>query len=443
MLYKQQKAPAPRILHPVILIFILFVLPGIYSSLSAQVLPYRLALTEWDFKGKGTIKITEGMSDDALDPADVLAFSAKFKLVQYKICKVALQKRPGETKHSFLRFLTGVSSADAAFIICDENRDGLFADNRLYPISDNVRQQNVQNPIPPIEISIDSIPLFDTNGGILYKPAKFRVQPVLSYNAKAINIISLMFIVTNYYPIHFSIGDISYEMTVYAHPVTQLFYSMPYLYWNAERLRYIIYRLKDGLRDSIVFFGGVLSDIAQTPLKYPLYLADKSLRIIEHNADYTSLSLEMSDILPESEAKPLFSEPVFTTQLKTGKRVLFADHINTPRLIFFGGSWCMPCKKVIPELKVLYKKYGTRVRFEEILVEYKAADGRRYLKENAIAWTTYVEYLDKSSENTLRGLFKVGTYPTFILLDKGNNIITRTIADGGLKEMEKSILSLL
>jgi thiol-disulfide isomerase/thioredoxin len=96
-------------------------------------------------------------------------------------------------------------------------------------------------------------------------------------------------------------------------------------------------------------------------------------------------------------------------------------------LLDFFGSWCGPCRKSIPHLNELDARYGNRgLRIVGVACEYgdaatavkSANDAKTRLD---IRYHVVVSPMDDAS--AVRDYFKVGSYPTVILLDRQGRVL--------------------
>lgn len=154
----------------------------------------------------------------------------------------------------------------------------------------------------------------------------------------------------------------------------------------------------------------------------------------ENKLDYEKLSTEAKDsyygkILKErvfpKEFKgtdyPKFSvldadgKTNASTKLTKGKKYLLID---------FWASWCVPCRKEIPNLKECYAQYKDKgLQIISISIDRNDAAWKKALKEEQLAWPNGI---DKSK---IADAYKVQTIPAMFLVD----VQTGKIIDEGLR----------
>ena len=98
-------------------------------------------------------------------------------------------------------------------------------------------------------------------------------------------------------------------------------------------------------------------------------------------------------------------------------------------LLDFWGSWCLPCRKSHPHLKVIYDKYKDRgleimgIAFEHgrTLAECKKS-WNKAIVQDGIQWINVLSNDEEDTYNVVRR-YGINSFPTKILLDKTGKII--------------------
>ena len=136
--------------------------------------------------------------------------------------------------------------------------------------------------------------------------------------------------------------------------------------------------------------------------------------------------------------------PDFTIRDISGKRIQLSKLIkNGPVIIDFWALWCVPCRKELPHLQDLYKKYKDKgltvlaINEDDPSSEAKVkpfVKGKRFTFKTAI---------DKDKE--LWRKFKIASLPTLFLIDKQGNIVKihTGYRPGDEKQLEIEIKQLL
>jgi thiol-disulfide isomerase/thioredoxin len=97
-------------------------------------------------------------------------------------------------------------------------------------------------------------------------------------------------------------------------------------------------------------------------------------------------------------------------------------------LLHFWGWWCLPCLANIPNEVSLYQQtVGKGVHFIGIAVD--RPETMRYTREEVdstgMVWPQLFSNLSAKGNNELHQLFKIDSYPTYILIDRHKKIIYR------------------
>lgn len=122
---------------------------------------------------------------------------------------------------------------------------------------------------------------------------------------------------------------------------------------------------------------------------------------------------------------------------KTGKtkfslrdmRPKMVDGVQQPgvwTIIDFWATWCPDCRREMPTLQEIYKKYKNKV--EVVGVSFDTDKNRldKYCKDNKIAWQQYSE-LVKWKETKISKEYNISWLPTMYLIDPEGNVAYTTV----------------
>ena len=128
----------------------------------------------------------------------------------------------------------------------------------------------------------------------------------------------------------------------------------------------------------------------------------------------------------------------FTDQNQT----LYTTKNKSYTLIEFWGTWCGPCKELLPEIKkdisLLKQK---NIAYYSFALEYDSKENfNKFLHANEINWPNVYVAKDNEYNFILKNL-KVITYPLFILKDRDDKLIFRDAGTDGYKRIVQFIKS--
>jgi len=134
---------------------------------------------------------------------------------------------------------------------------------------------------------------------------------------------------------------------------------------------------------------------------------------------------------PSFALKDLAGKPISTESLK-GKVVL----------LDFWATWCVPCRKSLPELQALHQKHAGR-GFSVVGVSIDEGDPAKVKKFVTAKEITYSVAVD-SDENPAWKSFHVKAVPAAYLIDREGRIVAHwTGAPANRKELEMKLEELL
>jgi len=131
--------------------------------------------------------------------------------------------------------------------------------------------------------------------------------------------------------------------------------------------------------------------------------------------------------------------PAFSVTTLDGQRLTRESLKGKVVLLDFWATWCIPCVKAIPELKELVRKTaGEPFMLLSVSVDEDKKVLEGFLAKNAVTWP---QLWDGAMDFT--GLFRVHSYPTYILVDHEGRIVYRfsgVVAGKTAEELEANVL---
>ncbi len=106
-------------------------------------------------------------------------------------------------------------------------------------------------------------------------------------------------------------------------------------------------------------------------------------------------------------------------------------------LLDFWATWCPDCRREIPTLKDIYKKYKNQVKMIGVSFDTDKENLKDFTKKNEMKWTMYSEY-KKWKETEISGLYKIQWLPTMYLIDPDGKVAYSTItSENMVKKLEE------
>lgn len=106
--------------------------------------------------------------------------------------------------------------------------------------------------------------------------------------------------------------------------------------------------------------------------------------------------------------------PDFTLQSSTGENVRLAEQRGQVVMLNFWASWCGPCRKEMPLLDEMSKRYSSAgFVLYGVNVEEDNTDAKKLLKELGVTFPILFDTESKASS-----LYNVDAMPTTVVIDK-------------------------
>ena len=155
----------------------------------------------------------------------------------------------------------------------------------------------------------------------------------------------------------------------------------------------------------------------------------------------TILTLVLVTIITFSvQAQPKIGEksPEIVMKDVKGKKQKLSDRKGKIVLIDFWASWCVPCRKVMPDLVSLYEQYKDKgFDIFGISIDNKKGDWKKAIAADHITWTQVSEYGGWDGKTALA--WNINEIPASFLLDKDGKVVainpTKEILESYLQKL--------
>lgn len=128
--------------------------------------------------------------------------------------------------------------------------------------------------------------------------------------------------------------------------------------------------------------------------------------------------------------------PDFTTTDESGNKITLNDLIKDKKVILidFWASWCVPCRKELPNVKANYEKYASK-GFEVLSfsIDKNPEAWKKAVEEEGLKWPNF-------NDLEISALYKVKAVPTTFLIDSKGRLIADNIRGEELGKKLQEIL---
>lgn len=132
--------------------------------------------------------------------------------------------------------------------------------------------------------------------------------------------------------------------------------------------------------------------------------------------------------------------PDFTLSTMSGQTVSLADLRGQKVFLNFWASWCPPCKKEMPDLQKMSRKYEDKVKLYGVNITHDDTLelAERFVLEQAL---TFPQLIDK--EGAVQKAYGIITVPVSVTIDEAGKIVERRIGQLTHEQMEQMFQTLM
>ena len=119
--------------------------------------------------------------------------------------------------------------------------------------------------------------------------------------------------------------------------------------------------------------------------------------------------------------------PALSLKSMDGKAVSLSDYKGKWVVLDFWASWCPDCRKDIPDVVRLYKKFHPKgVEFIGISFDTDRAAWEKAVKDSGLEWTQTCE-LVRMSKSAVAQSYGVGWIPSMVIVDPDGKVSLSTV----------------
>ena len=131
--------------------------------------------------------------------------------------------------------------------------------------------------------------------------------------------------------------------------------------------------------------------------------------------------------------------PAFSIRDMDGKFRSLSEWKGKYVVLDFWASWCPDCRKEIPDLKSLEKKYGgDKVVFVSLSLDHDAVAWKNCVKENGMGWLQLSEGV-KRKESKVAADYKVRWIPSLYVIGPDGKVLLGTVMLNKVEQALKDI----
>lgn len=163
----------------------------------------------------------------------------------------------------------------------------------------------------------------------------------------------------------------------------------------------------------------------------------------KHDEPKPLFRLDTPQDTPQASASPARQGLNFSAPGLDGKSIDLSSYRGHPVIVDFWATWCGPCRKQIPELVSLYRRYNKSRGLVIIGVSCDMIQG-----DGAKAVAPFVEefrinYPIALADERLVDSMGVEAIPTTLFISRGGELVSRIVGAGHAGEIGESAMALL
>jgi peroxiredoxin len=126
--------------------------------------------------------------------------------------------------------------------------------------------------------------------------------------------------------------------------------------------------------------------------------------------------------------------PAFTAADREGKKFSLKELKGKYTIIDFWASWCVPCRKEIPNMKKLYAKYNSKgLVIISVSLDKEDAKWKKALDEEQLSWPNLID------KDGISDKYSIKTIPAMFVVDKNGKVIGEKLRGESLPDKLKEL----
>jgi len=185
-------------------------------------------------------------------------------------------------------------------------------------------------------------------------------------------------------------------------------------------------------------FSEVFGMMPHQPLSYLNETLAKFTGAAKTSVYYSDLVNMAGSLTSRQEKKVL---PDFTLLQQNSSLFTLSSLRGKYVLIDFWASWCVPCRKAIPDWKRVYAKYKPRgLEMVSLSNDRYREDWIKALEKEQMPWIQVVDEFPSEKEGArVSELFEIPSLPFYILVDKDGKVIVSSSDEEAITQKLKQI----
>ncbi|MGH7813671.1 MAG: TlpA family protein disulfide reductase [Candidatus Binataceae bacterium] len=133
----------------------------------------------------------------------------------------------------------------------------------------------------------------------------------------------------------------------------------------------------------------------------------------------------------------------FTVRALDGGKIRLRDYRGHPVIVDFWATWCAPCRREIPELNAIYKRYHRSDGLVVIGVSCDAIQGGGAAAVKPFAKELGIAYPIALADEALTDKLDIEAIPTTLFIGPNGGIVSQIVGEGEPGELTANALHLL